>query len=105
MKWIEPARNEQLYEKEANMKAQILIPRIGCLFVVFALLFAGWGYGRGAETGKYPSRPITIIYPFSAGGSTDLALRLIAKEAEKTLGQPIVVLNKPGGEDRLGLPP
>jgi tripartite-type tricarboxylate transporter receptor subunit TctC len=60
-------------------------------------------FSQTAETTKYPSRPITLIVPFSAGGSTDLAVRLIAKEAEKALGQPIVVVNKPGGGGSVGV--
>jgi tripartite-type tricarboxylate transporter receptor subunit TctC len=52
---------------------------------------------------KYPSRPITFINPVPAGASSDLALRLISKEAEKFLGQPIVVINKPGGSFTVGI--
>jgi|MudIll2142460700_1097286.scaffolds.fasta_scaffold00288_3 tripartite-type tricarboxylate transporter receptor subunit TctC len=55
------------------------------------------------ESTKYPSRPITFVVPFSPGGSTDLAVRLIAKEAERFLGQPIVVTNKPGGGGSVGV--
>ncbi|HME46148.1 MAG TPA: tripartite tricarboxylate transporter substrate binding protein [Syntrophorhabdales bacterium] len=66
------------------------------------LLFALSGYAQKADT-KYPSRPINFIVPFSPGGSTDLAVRLIAKEAERYLGQPLVVVNKPGGGGSVGL--
>ncbi len=55
------------------------------------------------EAGRYPTRPITCIIPFSAGGSTDIAVRLICKEAEKTLGQPIIIVNKPGGGGVVGV--
>jgi tripartite-type tricarboxylate transporter receptor subunit TctC len=51
--------------------------------------------GEGRE--KYPNRPITVIVGFGAGGQTDIAVRLIAKVAEKELGVPILVVNKPGG--------
>jgi tripartite-type tricarboxylate transporter receptor subunit TctC len=55
------------------------------------------------EAAKYPARPITFVVPFSPGGSTDLAVRIIAKEAERYLGQPIVVTNKPGGGGSVGV--
>ncbi|MFV0662783.1 Bug family tripartite tricarboxylate transporter substrate binding protein [Denitromonas sp.] len=47
-----------------------------------------------AET--YPSRPITIVVPYGAGGTTDISARQMATMAEKLLGQPIVVENMPG---------
>ncbi len=46
---------------------------------------------------KYPEKPITLIVPFSVGGGTDLAARLLEKNALKYLGQPLVIVNKPGG--------
>ncbi|MDO9283257.1 MAG: tripartite tricarboxylate transporter substrate binding protein [Aquabacterium sp.] len=45
----------------------------------------------------YPSRPVTLIVPWPAGGSTDRHLRALAEIASKHLGQPIVVSNQPGG--------
>ena len=45
----------------------------------------------------YPSRPITLIVPWPAGGSTDRHLRALAEIASKHLGQQIVVTNQPGG--------
>jgi len=65
---------------------------------VFFLLF---GYSQGQEA-KYPDRPMTFIMPFPAGNSSDLAVRLIAKAAEKFLGQPISVVNKPGASGTIG---
>lgn len=70
--------------------------------VLLILFFALSGYAQKAET-DYPTRPINFIVPFSPGGSTDLAVRLIAKEAERYLGQPIVVVNKPGGGGSVGV--
>lgn len=46
--------------------------------------------------GAWPERPITLIVPWPAGGQTDLTLRILSEEAEKLLGQPFVVINKPG---------
>lgn len=45
---------------------------------------------------SYPSRPVTIIVPFSAGAVTDVLARMVAKQLSARLGQPFVVENKPG---------
>jgi tripartite-type tricarboxylate transporter receptor subunit TctC len=50
----------------------------------------------------YPSKPITMIVPWPAGGSTDRHLRTLAEIASKHLGQTIVVENKPGAGGTLG---
>lgn len=44
----------------------------------------------------YPSRPITLVVPYGAGGTTDISARQMATMAERILGQPIVVENQPG---------
>ncbi len=49
------------------------------------------------KTTKYPERPITIIVPFSAGGGLDLIARAMEKTSYQHLGQPLIVVNKPGG--------
>ena len=50
----------------------------------------------------YPTRPITLIVPWPAGGSTDTHLRKLGELASKNLGQPIVIENKPGAGGMLG---
>src|SRR6185436_13776010 len=50
----------------------------------------------------YPEKPVTLIVPWPAGGSTDIAMRTIAEAAAKHLGQPIVIDNKPGASGTLG---
>jgi len=52
---------------------------------------------------NYPSKPIKLIVTWGAGGSTDIIARKIASIAEKKLGQPIVVENKPGGSGSMGM--
>src|SRR5262245_58744701 len=49
-----------------------------------------------------PEKPITIIVPWAAGGSTDQVTRLTAAEMEKALGQKIVVVNQPGASGSIG---
>ena len=46
---------------------------------------------------EYPNRPITLVVPHPAGGTSDILARTISVEASKTLGQQIVVENKGGG--------
>lgn len=51
----------------------------------------------------YPNREITFIVPYAAGGGSDLSVRAIAAAAEKQLGVPIGVVNKPGGNASIGM--
>ena len=63
-----------------------------------ALVLPGW-----TEAGeKYPTRPIRLIVGYTPGGSTDLAARTVAAHMERTLGQPIAVENRPGGNGAVG---
>jgi tripartite-type tricarboxylate transporter receptor subunit TctC len=49
-----------------------------------------------------PTRPITIIVPWAAGGSTDTVTRVLAGELEAELGQPVVIVNQPGASGSIG---
>lgn len=51
---------------------------------------------------NFPSKPVTLIVPWPAGGSTDIAMRAIAEAASKHLGQPIIVDNRAGGSGTVG---
>jgi len=50
-----------------------------------------------AQAADYPSRAISLIVPYGAGGTTDISARRLAALAEPLLGQPVVVENRPGG--------
>jgi tripartite-type tricarboxylate transporter receptor subunit TctC len=50
----------------------------------------------------YPERSVQLIVPFSAGGAADVMARVFSKELEARLGQPFVVVNKPGGGTAVG---
>jgi tripartite-type tricarboxylate transporter receptor subunit TctC len=66
----------------------------------FAALVAGVA-NAGAQS--YPSRPITIIAPFPAGGPLDSIARIIAEPMREALGQPLVIENVPGAGGNLGI--
>jgi tripartite-type tricarboxylate transporter receptor subunit TctC len=55
-----------------------------------------------AAQNAYPSRPVTLVVPFPAGGSTDLVARLVASRMTSVLGQQIVVENRGGAGGNLG---
>ncbi len=55
-----------------------------------------------AQAAWKPTKPITIIVPWAAGGATDQVTRLAAAELEPGLGQKIVVVNQPGGAGSIG---
>jgi tripartite-type tricarboxylate transporter receptor subunit TctC len=55
-----------------------------------------------AQDAPFPSRPVTLIVPFPAGGTADTVFRALAKATEPHLGQPLVVENRPGASATLG---
>ena len=69
-----------------------------------ALLLAAalCAFGGIAQAQQFPTRPVTLIVPWPAGGSTDIGMRALASATEKHLGQPIVIENRPGAAGTLG---
>jgi tripartite-type tricarboxylate transporter receptor subunit TctC len=54
----------------------------------------------GAQT--YPSRPITMVVPFAAGGSADAVGRIVAERMRRSLGQPVIIENVSGADGSIG---
>jgi len=67
---------------------------LGC-----ACLVAG---PAGAQQ-AYPSKPVQIVVPFGPAGSVDITVRIIAPSLQARLGEPVVILNRPGGGTTIGM--
>lgn len=72
--------------------------RLGMLALLSLALAPAVGLAQ-----EWPSKPITLIVPFPAGGSNDVAARVVGESLRKRLGQTVVVDNKPGANGSLGV--
>lgn len=63
-------------------------------------LFTNAAQSQGAD--QYPSKPITIMVPFSAGGTTDILARLLGQRLSQKWGQPVVIENRAGAGGNIG---
>ena len=92
-----PGLQRILYTEEALMHIRnVAFARVAvAVFALLAPTAAAWAQA-------FPDRPITLIVPWPAGGSTDRHLRTLAEIAGRHLGQPIVVQNHPGAGGTLG---
>ena len=66
------------------------------------LLLAGLGLPLALRAQAWPARPVRIVVPFAAGGTTDILARALAPELQRAFGQPFVVDNKPGAGGNTG---
>jgi tripartite-type tricarboxylate transporter receptor subunit TctC len=67
--------------------------------MIFALLLAAHPVASAQD---YPTRPVTIVVPYTAGGSTDIMSRLIGQKLEERLGKPVLIELKPGAGTAIG---
>jgi tripartite-type tricarboxylate transporter receptor subunit TctC len=72
------------------------------LVLLLTLPGTGFGQGRSGSDVRFPTKPITMVVPYSVGGGTDVQARLVAIFLERRLGQPVVVENKTGGGGSIG---
>ena len=73
---------------------QKLLPRLASAFATLA--------AATAFAAPYPERPVTIIVPFTPGGSSDITARTVAARLTETLGQTFLIENKPGANGGIG---
>ncbi len=78
-------------------RLQISLAGVLACVLFFAVAEAGFAQD------KYPAKPITLTIGYGAGGGTDVSTRPLANAAGKILGQPIIVVNKPGGATSVAL--
>ena len=78
--------------KFSSLKKSALLGALGAALLALPASAADWK----------PTRPINLIVPWAAGGSTDQITRLVAAEMEKPLGQTIVIINQPGASGAIG---
>jgi len=79
---------------EMTVKA---LPR--CLLLALIAMSAS---GACARAESYPTRPVSFIVPFAAGGGTEFLARLLGQRLEQRLGKPFVIENRPGGGGMTG---
>ena len=74
------------------------------LFLFLALVLATLPSGsRPGWAQNYPTRPVTMIVPYAAGGPTDVLARVLAEKMRASLGQAVIVENVPGGGGSIGV--
>lgn len=70
---------------------------MACMAAVVALA------GNATSAWSFPDQPIKFIMPWPAGGGSDIAMRLVAEAVSKKLGQPVVIINRPGAGGAIGI--
>jgi len=78
------------------------VAAVRCLLIGAGLAAAVFGGSSARAEDRYPTRPITIIVPFAAGGPTDILARLIAQSMSPTLGKQVVVEDVTGAGGTIG---
>ncbi|MCX7856911.1 MAG: tripartite tricarboxylate transporter substrate binding protein [Deltaproteobacteria bacterium] len=71
------------------------------LFLVFFFVFSVLSLVN-ANSQEFPTKEVQIIVPYAPGGATDLIFRALAASAEKYLGKPVIIVNRPGGGGAIG---
>jgi tripartite-type tricarboxylate transporter receptor subunit TctC len=78
--------------------------RTGRYVLAFVLgLFASTLLAENASAQNYPTKPITLIAPWAAGGAIDALCRAIGPKLTERLGQPVIIENRPGAGSTLGV--
>ena len=75
-----------------------LMPALGCIVLV-----AVANPGAACAQERYPSRPVQVIVPATAGGPVDTAIRIIEPGLSAALGEPVILQNRPGASGTVGM--
>jgi tripartite-type tricarboxylate transporter receptor subunit TctC len=75
---------------------------MGSQRVLAMAVLAGLVLGASASAQDYPTRPITLIVPFPAGGGVDVIGRIVAEKISASLGQPVIIDNRGGAAGVIG---
>src|SRR5215212_10209581 len=88
--------------REAAMKGRrVLLVSVIALGLAFGLAF-GAGFATQAYAQSYPDKPIKMIVPFPPGGPIDTMARLTGAQMSASLGQQVIVENRPGAGSTIG---
>ena len=68
-----------------------------------AALLSGLAAAAGARAQSYPSKTIRVIVGYTAGGAVDIVARAVAQQLQASMGQPVIIENKPGGGTNIAL--
>ena len=71
--------------------------KMNVILVIILVILSCFSLNLVVAAVDYPTKPITLYIPYSAGGTTDTSARVLASAAEKILGRPIICVNKTGG--------
>jgi putative tricarboxylic transport membrane protein len=85
---------QKWWKAAAPSRKDVIVPSL----IVLAVL----GFSPNSHAQEYPSKPVTLVVPYPAGGRTDLTARAVAQYLKAELGQPVLVVNKPGASGVIG---
>jgi tripartite-type tricarboxylate transporter receptor subunit TctC len=102
-----PRRGQGPSGAPSTSPSRRLALRAASLFAGPALAIAGFGPALAARSasndeGNFPAKPIQLVVPYGAGGALDVGGRILADHLSRSLGQPVVVLNRPGANANIG---